>query len=93
MKPANKFALLVILGLVPGTAIRSTPPRLSGRFSLMLFIDSGSSTPAAGVSGTIVLSPVAATGRPTATGHYQAPTWLERAGPGPRAGDGAGNRE
>ena len=84
MKPASKLALLAVLGSFPGTVVRYAPPRFSGRFALTLIIDSSPSSPASAMSGTVVLSPVAAAGTPTATGRYRVP--LGGSGLGPDEG-------
>ncbi len=67
--------------MFPGAAVHYAPPRLFGRFVLTLIIDTSPSSPASAMSGTIVLSPVAAAGTRSATGRYQAPLGVNGLGP------------
>ena len=83
MKPASRPALLAALGLLLGAA-HPAPPRLSGRFVLTLWIDQSPPSPAASVTGTVTLEPIATAGRPNAVGRYQVP--LATGGLGPDQG-------
>lgn len=78
MKTATRLALLAAAGLL---AAAQPAPRLSGRFTLTLYLDQpGSGT----VAGTVTLTPVAASGTAAATGRFQAP--LTTVGLGPDQG-------